>query len=254
MANSASYYIDTNGDGVVNVNGYGVIRFKVSYGGYNPGQRAQITRDRLNTIFGESTRDFDFITPGWLGSDYGVISAHVHRGGGTVTFAHYTSINEDLYDTAFSSICTVSAADASAYGMTAAALALNWARNIRSDLQSADLNCIGEAVKSNRQLVVPSSSYSGSSNVIATYYGAGEQLQYPTTSNGEVFHTCDLTIASGLSTLSNNTWVKVSYNGKNVISRVNDTAPSGTIDLTNGGVAKALNCYGRYTVTISTPS
>ncbi|ADH61861.1 hypothetical protein Tmath_2192 [Thermoanaerobacter mathranii subsp. mathranii str. A3] len=33
MANQATWYVDTNGDGVVLVNNYGVIRFKVSAGG-----------------------------------------------------------------------------------------------------------------------------------------------------------------------------------------------------------------------------
>lgn len=254
MANQATWYVDTNGDGVVLVNNYGVIRFKVSAGGYNPGQRAEITADRLNTIFADAKRDLDFITPAWIGGDYVVASAHVRRGDGQVTFKSYpNTIYEDLYDTNLNSICTVTAADATAYSMTPAALALSWARNIRGALQSSDLNCLGEPVKSSRQLVVPSQSYSGNKNVTATYYGAGEQLLNPYTSNGEIFHTCDLTIASGLSDLPRNCWVKITYSGKSVIARVNDTAPANTIDLTYGGVAKALGFPGSGTVNISAP-
>ena len=254
MTNQATWYVDTNGDGIVTVNNYGVIRFKVSVGSYNPGQRAEVTAGRLNTIFADTKRELDFITPAWISSDYVVASAHVRRGDGQLTFKNYPyTIYEDLYDTNLNLICTVTTADATSYGMNPAALALNWARNIRGALQSSDLNCLNEHVNSSRQLIVPTQSYVGNKNVTATYYGMGEQLLNPYTSNGEIFHTCDLTIASGLSDLPRNCWVKVTYSGKSIIARVNDTAPANIIDLSYGGIAKALGFPGSGTVNISAP-
>ncbi len=194
----------------------------------------------------------DFITPGWSG-DYVVLSARVRRGGGTTTFGSYESINENLYNRSVDLICTATTNDASSYGTTQAALALTWARNIRAALSSSDLNCLGGQVRTSRQLVTPSGNYSGNRSITATYYGGGEQLLSPLTSNGEIFHTCDLTIAADQSIVSNNRWVKVTYGSKSVVARVNDTAPSGTIDLSCGGVKQALGFPDTDSVTISAP-
>ncbi|TEB15576.1 hypothetical protein Psfp_02071 [Pelotomaculum sp. FP] len=256
MANSADWaYNESTGYGYVYVNGVLVITFRVGAGGYYTGYRAQLAATRLNDdVFSDSDRDLDFITPGWSG-DYVVLSAQVRRGGGTTYFYedNHPPINENLYSRSVNLICTATTNDATSYGTTQAALALTWARNIRAALSSSDLNCLGTQVKSSRQLVFPTGNYSGNRSVAATHYGAGELVMNPMTSNGEIFHTCDLTIAADLNIIPRNRWVKVTYGSKSIIARCNDTAPSGTVDLSYGGVSQALGYPGGGNVTISTP-
>ena len=98
-----------------------------------------------------------------------------------------------------------------------------------------------------------------SASIPATFFGAGEKLPYFTGAKGdEIFHTCDLTVGrpgkASSSTWPFNSWVKITYKDRSVVARVTDICdlPDG-INLSSGGVAKALGFPGSGNVSVSAP-
>lgn len=99
-------------------------------------------------------------------------------------------------------------------------------------------------------------SYKSTHTLSATYYGVGELLPGPTTRNGDIFHTLDLTVARPANFsaygLYENMWVRVTYGNNSIVARVTDLSDVNAIDL-SAGLAVALGFKGTGIVTISPP-
>lgn len=245
--------------------------------------RAQTIASRLNEVFAEPGADLDFITPGWENGSYVVLwsgtkaaqngSIYTNFGNGGTQTAYenlYCGCYSDSHSYAYRSrsyvkvIATVTDADVQLSRLNPWALALQWANAIRNPVNGWNCakNCTQEETYKQAvgltipQLKVPTKSYTGNKQVIGTFYGDGELQPNLTTSNNDFFHCCDLTVArptSMKSVLALNTWIKVTYGSKSVVARVTDDCGMDILDLSSGGVAYALNCYGRESVTISAP-
>jgi rare lipoprotein A len=89
-----------------------------------------------------------------------------------------------------------------------------------------------------------SQAYAGAKRVLASWYGGGEKLA-ARTANGERFNPNGLTVAHR--SLPMGTRLRVSYNGRSAICRVNDRGPAAwtgrSIDLARG-CAQAIGMRG----------
>lgn len=246
-------------------------------------QRAQIIRDRLNNLFDNYPgTDLDFITPSYMGDNYVVGWSGVQwfenksyctqtRNGGTTYENLYAACANDYCNYPYASrdnfmlLASVTADDVKAAGVPAWELALTWANEIR--YISNGWNCIkdstdpshyGNTPRTIAKLKVPSANIPAQTvNVGCTIYGIGETLNQFTTGNGDIFHTCDLTIAESAQRIFGYTkWIKLTYNGKSVVAKVTDRSAmaANMIDI-SGGVAYALGIKGRLSsgIIISAP-
>ena len=268
---SGKYYIQLrNADGSEYQNAFYV----------NSASRADTIVSRLNSIFDVYPgADLDFITPSYMDGVYVVIwpgvvwfndsSFSTYTTGDGTTYENiyagcYTNYNSYTYRSKSNVklIATVTNDDITAYGTDPWKIALTWANGIRNPING--WNCTKDSTGGNLisggtipQLKVPTANYTGTSITrTATFYGSGETQPHFTTANNDIFHTCDLTVAvpSDLtSTLALNRWVKITYGTKSVVARTADICGTTSIDLTAGGVAYALNCYGGGSVQISSP-
>jgi hypothetical protein len=242
------------------------------------GDRARQLVARLNDIFGRPRADLDFITPG-IGSDpfasnqYAVIwsqvtwypdcSQYTDTTDGRTYELVYTGYNDKSKVT---TLITIVQADVDLYGKPRWRIALDWANNIRNYVNG--WNCTKSPDSPNPPtlqcngficpLKVPTGNATSSGTARATHYGGGESFLLPNfaMSNGDIFHTNDLTIAvhSSLSSLDNR-WVRISYGGKSVVARVTDRGGSSDkpIDLSRGGVSHYLGFPGSGTVSYGPP-
>jgi len=246
--------------------------------------RAKTIAERLNEVFAEPGADLDFITPGWENGSYVVLWSGTKAAQNGSIYDNFGSRSnlqtayENLYCGCYSAsnnytyrsrsyvkvIATVTDADVQLSRLNPWALALQWANAIRNPVNG--WNCAKNCTEEQRykeavgltipQLKVPTKSYKGNTSVIGTFYGDGELQPNLTTSNNDFFHCCDLTVArpTGMfSTLDLNTWIKITYGNKSVVARVTDDCGENTLDLSSGGVAYALNFFGKESVTISAP-
>lgn len=252
MANQASYTCATDGS-------YGDIYIKgrssspqwiarlFSSGSYTGCQRAQIAVNRLNSMFSNPGRYwFEFCTPGMVSyPTYSVIIVPNVNRRSTPDASWYSTTKELIMD--------VGPNDAVAPWYTA----LLWANNIRREV--AD-----DYGYNPTPLYAPSGSGITDTDFVYrnqadSYYGAGESLNKQTIT-GEVFHICDLTVATrvrwtqtefrNLFYQKGSVWVRVNHpsNGRVVVCRQIDWGPSDsvyqqycrTIDLSYGGAREAL--------------
>lgn len=247
--------------------------------------RAQEIAKRLNAIFAIPGADLDFITPGWENGSYvvlwsGTVAAQdmslITRFGENGEYTAYENLYcgcvSNSHSYAYRSrsnvkvIATVTAADETLLGMEPWKIALMWANSIRKPVTGWD--CAKDCTDESHYLYSPgltitqlknpgSKCYSGKKNVLATFYGDGELQPNLTTKNEDIFHCCDLTVARPKNMtdaeMPMNSWIRITYGSKSVVARVTDICGTNALDLTSGGVAYALNCYGSETVTISAP-
>lgn len=182
---------------------------------------------------------------------------------------------ENIYDTDNSTndlsgsqayIVTATSADVSATGQDAWALTLQWANNARAALiaGSAYGPCghevstlqpaTGTGLPTDTLIVQATGSFYGDPN--SPYYqgecGGSNNICSLKMANGDVFHTCDVTVAVPSSYYSTykNEWVRVYYGSNSVVARITDVSPSGDIDLAYEGVAQPLGFPGSGTITL----
>jgi rare lipoprotein A len=242
--------------------------------------RATIIRDRLNSLFDDNPgADLDFITPSWENGCYVVVWSGVKWFQDLDVYTDTLSQGrtyENLYAGCYSDyksyayrsrsnvvlLATITNDDTDEYSVGAWELALTWANSIRKIVNgwnctkdSSKESSLSSTVRTIPNLIVPTSSYTGNKTVDSSYYGAGEAQPNFYTANGDIFHCCDLTVArpKGTTWLKMNQWVKISYGNKSVVARVTDSCGTDKLDLSSGGVAYALECYGGETVTCSAP-
>lgn len=205
----------------------------------------------LNSIFGKSAADLDFIHPTRLtDGDYAVIWAGVvwcndhscstRLCGGATTY-------ESLYKyTGATVIKRVTQDDINKYGTDPWKIALKWANNIRYSVNG--WNCSKGAVGASLvndgrifQIPRPSSSWDRANETWgATRYGYGECQPNFQTSTGEIFHTMDLVVAvpgnrKDEDRFRRNKWVRVEYAGKSAVARFADVCGCrDKVDLSRG--------------------
>lgn len=89
-----------------------------------------------------------------------------------------------------------------------------------------------------------STAYAGAKRILASWYGGGEKLNSHT-ANGERFNPNGLTVAHR--SLPMGTRLRITYNGRSAICRVNDRGPAAwtgrSIDLARG-CARAVGMRG----------
>lgn len=244
--------------------------------------RAETVVQRLNDIFDNYPgADLDFITPGYVNGYYVVLWSGTQwfqngdyfdtlEGGGRTYENLYSGCHNTGSGYKYASrnnvhiIATITDDDVEEYGVPAWELALDWANGIRDYVNG--WNCTQDATGGSLygngkilRLPKPTKSYTGSSfSKLASFYGNGEPQPNYATAAG-IFHTCDLTIAiPGDEDWDMNMWIRLSYgtgsNRKSVVVRTADSNPNyNRIDMTSGGTAYALNCYGLYNVTVERP-
>lgn len=236
--------------------------------------RANTIRDRLNAIFAIPGADLEFITPSYHNGMYVVCWPHVvwDRNGNTYTdTTNHGRTYEQLYkgcaisysgNSGFRNrlsdfvIASVTAADTEAYGKEPWEIILEWANNIRWNVNG--WNCAKDATNEDRafndlgtlkipKLIVPNKTFSGSYTKQNTIYGLGEKQPGFGTGNGDFFHCCDLTIARPKNSgWPYNSWVKITYNGKSVVARVTDQSNIDTAADLSAGTAYALGITGSW--------
>lgn len=226
--------------------------------------RAQAVANALNGIFADTSRDPDFLTPGygfpnatlWPTGRYGVVWTRVQHNVGSTSF-----ISSPTRDGLFYSGCQlpncsgtyptanktpnqndviwVQNADQAYMADVPWDLALWWANEIRAEIDGTRFD--GGLVAS--LLASPNmQNYASTLSYTSKFYLAGELVLYPTVScfsPAETAHTSDLTIAAD-NNFGCNTWIRLTLGSRTVVARVNDTSPAGQIEGTSGGVAWAL--------------
>lgn len=229
------------------------------------GNQAKTISDRLNRIFQDLNRDLDFITPS-IANGYYVVSCSRVRGNiGEKTYLYDTdgsngwrNYPEKLYNDLNWQDSTISSEQTAILTITGSSTpwvsAVSIANNIRNAISLNFNDAAGRS--SSQSLTLPSNQSSSVAQIISSsarcdFYGLpcqgtepGEysdcpELGYPaqnilntTVANGEVFHPQDLTAAITSSnnwyTNYKNKFVKVTNlsNGKSIIVRITDQAPS----------------------------
>lgn len=271
MANSASYRTSPYDSSVaeVLVNNTTVMGLTTASGTADI-NRASIIADRLNTIFGQSTRDLDFITVGYVNGYYALIASDVYRGSGPTWFvdnycgfqcAPYEDVNgdrkisENLYSDQVTLIATVTDADTTSRQWEHA---FAWAQNVRGAINAIDAlgNSVGTLPSASRTIESPGTvlasgegAFFGLPTQGTSKYDADNICCATLNSGQEIFHPMDLIVAMNNSSWRNK-WVEVEYpaTGKRVVCRAIDYSPRAA-ELSNGA-AKAVGYPGSGTLVV----
>ena len=207
MTDSATHRCSTTGEySDVFINGTQVMRV---FGPTNC-SRAASAASALNAAFAAGD-DFEFCTPSWYDGT---------RPYAVVTVISAKTSNRSTWYAHDKRLIVAATSDDSPYPWWTA---LRWARNIRDTITQL-VNYL--YLPPNYGTTNDGSAYT---NKKGSNYGNGETLNQDT-SNLEVFHTCDLTVATNVYTVPSGAsrWVKVTYptTGKVAVLRVNDYGPN----------------------------